>query len=78
MLEGIMSRSRLVVHGRTSIEPEDVKLDPATGTLHLYFPRSAEIRVEDREVLFVTRFGSMTLQKSFDLKAMVFNGKLAL
>jgi hypothetical protein len=78
MLEGIMSTSRLVVRGRRPIEPEDVKLDAATGILHLYFPRSAKITQDDREVLFATRFGSMKLQKSFDLKAMIFNGKLAL
>lgn len=78
MLEGLMSLSRLMPAGQSAIAPEDVKLDAATGTLHLFFPRTQVISLKDKEVTFATRFGSMTIRKQFRLKDMVYQGKLAL
>ena len=78
MLEGLMSTSRLFPHGLPPITPEDVKLDPATGAIHLFFPRSEAISLPNKEVAFATRFGSMKIQKTFRLKDMVYKGKLEL
>ncbi len=78
MLEGLMGESRLLLRGRKAILPEDVKLDAATGTLHLFFPRTVEINLNDKDVTFATRFGSMNIQKQFHLKEMVYQGKLEL
>jgi len=78
MLEGLMAQSRLMPRDRKALRPEDVKLDAATGTLHLFFPRSEVIELRNKEVVFATRFGSMTLQKQFHLKDMTYKGRLEL
>jgi hypothetical protein len=78
MLEGLMSTSRLRAHGLAPIPPEDVKLDPATGAIHLFFPRSSSITQSNKEITFTTRFGSMKIEKTFRLKDMVYQGKLEL
>lgn len=78
MLEGLMATSRLLPRGLAPIAPEDVKLDPATGAIHLFFPRSQPIRPSNKEVAFSTRFGSMKIAKTFRLKDMVYKGKLEL
>jgi len=78
MLEGIMAQSRLLVPGELPIRPEDVKLDAATGALHLFFPRTQPIDLKAKAVLLVTRFGSMTIQKQFRLKDMLYDHKLEL
>jgi len=78
MLEGVMAESRLMFRNRKPIRPEDVKLDPATGTLHLFFPRMEGIDIKDKEVTFAMRFGSMVIKKRFRLKEMAYKGKLEL
>jgi hypothetical protein len=78
MLEGLMAESRLMLRNRKPIRPEDVKLDPASGTLHLFFPRNEVIELRDKEVMFATRFGSMAIQKRFRLKDMSYKGKVEL
>ena len=78
LLEGLMAQSRLMARGGRSIAPEDVKLEAETGVLHLFFPRSEAIRLEDKEVTFAARFGSMTIRRRFRLKDMVYRGALAL
>ena len=78
MLEGVMAESKLWVGGKRTIASDDVKLDAATGDLHIFFPRSPEIALHDKEVVFATRFGSLTLARKFKLKDMMFQGKLEL
>ncbi len=78
MLEGLMGTSRLFPKGKAPIAPEDVKLDPATGAIHLFFPRTESISLKDKEVLFATRFGSMKIEKRFRLKDMTYKGRLEL
>jgi hypothetical protein len=78
MLEGLMSASRLIPKAKTAISPEDAKLDGKTGTLHIFFPKSAGISANDKEVTFTTRFGALTIQKRFRLKDMKYQGKLEL
>jgi len=78
MLEGVMRYSHLYRRGKPAIRPEDAKLDQATGTLHLFFPRSDGITVEEKEVTFEMRFGSLSVLKRFRLKDMLYNGQLAL
>ncbi|MBV9403901.1 MAG: hypothetical protein JO211_01050 [Acidobacteriaceae bacterium] len=78
MLEGLMAESRLMPRGRKALAPEDVKLDAATGVLHLFFPRTQRIALNDKEVVFAARFGSMTIQRRFRLKSMTYKGTLEL
>lgn len=78
MLEGLMSTSKLMPRGKASIAAEDVKLDAATGAIHVFFPRTAPIDSADKEVSFATRFGSMTIDKKFRLKDLTYKGRLDL
>ncbi len=78
MLEGLMSTSKLMPRGKAAIAAEDVKLDAASGAIHVFFPRTAPIDAADKEVLFATRFGSMTINKKFRLKDLAYKGRLDL
>lgn len=78
MLEGLMAASQLIPKGKATIRPDDAKLDGSTGTLYIFFPRTQPIGLDDKEVAFTTRFGALTIQKSFRLKDMNYQGKLAL
>ncbi len=78
VLEGLMATSRLYVRGKTALRPEDVKIEPETGVIHVFFPRSAEIKRSDKEVVFTTRFGSLSVDKRFRLSDMVYQNRLEL
>jgi hypothetical protein len=78
MLESLMRYARLYPKGKNGIRPIDAKLDNASGTLHLFFPRSEAITLRDKEVTLEVRFGSLSVLKKFKLKDMVFNGQLEL
>lgn len=78
LLEGLMGASRLSPHEGQPIRPDDVKLDAATGTLHLFFPRHGGIRADAKEVMFTTQFGSMRVAQRFRLKDMKYHGRLEL
>lgn len=78
LLEGLMATSRLVRHGHPQLAPDNVKLDGATGILHIFFPRTDPIRPAEKDVLFHTRFGSVTVEKEFHLREMTYQGRLEL
>ncbi len=78
MIEGVMRYSRLLPRGNAAIRPENVKLDNSTGTLYLFFPRTQAVNLADKEILFETRFGSLSVLKKFRLKDMVYKGRLEL
>ena len=46
--------------------------------LHLMFPRTEAITLEDKNVEFKLALGPMDVKKKFKLKDMVFNGNLEL
>ncbi|MBV8570720.1 MAG: hypothetical protein JO319_08905 [Acidobacteriaceae bacterium] len=77
MLQEVMANSRLLTHAM-NVRALDAKLDASTGTLHVFFPRSQEITLNDKEVMLRMRFGSVSLAKKFRLKDMVYDGKLEL
>ena len=77
MLEGLMQYSRLVTRAG-AIRAEDAKLDAASGAIHLFFPRTHPITQGDKEVLFETRFGSLSVAQKFRLKDMLYRGRLEL
>lgn len=76
-IQAFLANSRLRAHGR-SFAPEDAAIDRATGAVHLLFPRADAISAADKEVFFVTRFGSVSVQKKFRLKDMFYKGRLEL
>jgi hypothetical protein len=77
-LEGLMGHSSLKASGKPVIAAEDAKVDAKTGAVHLYFPRSSAITTADKDVVFSTRFGSLTVVKKFRLAEMMYHGRLEL
>jgi hypothetical protein len=78
LLEGLMSTTRLIRRGRPALAPENVKLDGATGIVHVFFPRTDPILPGEKEVVFTTRFGSLSVQKVFRPGDMMYKGRLEL
>ena len=78
VLEGLMQNTRLAVRKGKVLHPENITVDSATGTLHIFFPRSTEITKADKEVLFTTRFGSLNVEKRFRLSELIYQGRLEL
>lgn len=78
LLEGLMANSKLLIKGRIPLACQDAKVDPETGAVHLFFPKSFEIKPSDKEVTFTTRFGSLSVEKRFRLSDMNYNRKLEL
>lgn len=78
LLEGLMANTRLLRRGRPTLSPENVKLDGETGIVHVYFPRTDPILPGEKEVVFTTRFGSLTVQKIFRPINMIVRGRLEL
>ncbi len=78
MRQELMASTKLFPKGQAVIAPEDVKLDEKTGAIHLFFPRSNPITLNDKEVTLTTQFGSMHVMEKFRLKDMIEKGKLEL
>jgi hypothetical protein len=78
ILEAFMSFSRLLPRGAAAIVPRNVRLDSATGAIHIFFARTRPIEADTKEVLFLTRFGGFTVRAKFRVKDMRYQGKLAL
>jgi hypothetical protein len=78
LLEAFMSASRLLPRGAAAILPSNVKLDAATGAVHIFFPRTHPIGAGEKEVTFSTRFGGLTVRAKFHVKEMKYQGKLEL
>jgi hypothetical protein len=78
ILEAFMSYSRLLPSGAAAIVPSNVKLDAATGAVQIFFPRTHPIEAGAKEVVFLTRFGGLTVRAKFRVKEMKYQGKLEL
>ena len=78
LLENFMSNSALISRGAVPQRPHNVRIDPATGVIRLYFPRALDLQKKDKEVYFTTRYGSLTVRKRFRLKDLVYKKKLEL
>lgn len=70
--------AKLLRKRQPAIAAQNAKLDGATGVLHFFFLRTDPISLADGEVVFKTRFGSLSVQKLFRLKDMTYNGRLEL
>jgi hypothetical protein len=78
LLTGIKSQSHFLFPSRPSIPPDEVKLDAKTGALRFYFPRTSPIQITDKEALFSTHYGRLTVKQRFRLKDMLYKGQLEL
>jgi hypothetical protein len=78
VLEAFMAYSKIVVKGSRDLQPNNVKLDPATGTVRIFFSRERPINTDEKEVLFVTHFGGLNVKAKFRLANMKYHGKIEL
>jgi hypothetical protein len=78
MLAGIKSQSHLFFRNKPSVRPDEVRLDASTGALRFYFPRSNPLGMDDKEVLFSTHYGRLTVRQRFRFKDMLYKGELDL
>jgi hypothetical protein len=76
--QGLLNESRLMLHDRPPIIPEDARVDQNTGEIRIYFPKDKPITLDEKEVAFGTVFGSVRVLQKFRLKDMVYKGQLAL
>jgi hypothetical protein len=73
ILEAFMSNSRLITKGRPSLGPQNIKFTAEPGGVQIFFARDPAIETK-REILFVTRYGAMTVQARFRAKEMSLSG----
>jgi|SRR5271170_4682058 len=78
MLAGIQSQSHLFFRNKPSLRPDEVRLDATTGALRFYFPRSSPLEMDNKEVLFSTHYGRLTVRQRFRFKDMLYKGELEL
>jgi len=78
LLEAFMAYSRIVVKGYPDLKPENAKLDPATGTVRVFFSRTRPINTSEKEAIFMTHFGSLNVKTKFRLSNMKYRGAIEL
>jgi hypothetical protein len=78
VLEAFMAYSKIVVKGSRALQPNNVKLDPATGTVRVFFSRERPIDTGEKEVLFMTHFGGLNVKAKFRLASMKYHGIIEL
>ena len=85
MLQGmgpqrVKSGSALRLGKSESIAAAEIQVNPGqpTAELFLLFPRTREIKLEDKDVEVVSNLGAFEIRRKFRLKEMVFDGKLEL
>jgi hypothetical protein len=80
MKESLLQSTSLIVKGRDPIQPTDVQTggNEQRPVLLFVFPKSAPLSLDDKDVEFSTKLGSIVVKQKFHLKDMMFNGKLDL
>lgn len=78
VLEAFMAYSTISQKTGTDLQPEDVKLDPATGVVRIFFSRKTAIDPGQKEILFITHFGKLNVRAKFKLANMRYHGNLEL
>jgi hypothetical protein len=78
VLEAFMSNSKIVVKGYADLHPQNVKLDPTTGTVRVFFSRENPIDPNQKEALFITHFGALNVRAKFRLSSMKYHGNIEL
>jgi len=69
-----MGNSLIFVKGQPALRPQNVKVDPGSGTIHLFFSRSDTLE-KKHDAEFVTRYGTMNVQAKFHMKDMTVDGR---
>ncbi|HUA87402.1 MAG TPA: hypothetical protein VMB85_26275 [Bryobacteraceae bacterium] len=76
----VMDDAELMVKGKDPIKPVDFMVQRGNGVAIAVFafPKSTPLTLEDKEVEFRARFDSIPVKQKFQLKNMMFAGKLEL
>lgn len=68
--------TQLLRKGKDPIGAEDLRVSPAEGAILIFFPRTSQpVRIEDKEVTFVSRISPLELKVRFPLRDMLFRGE---
>jgi hypothetical protein len=75
-----LNRSTLKAGKKAPITPKAVDFQARTQTVDVFFifPKTDPITLEDKEVELDLKLGAMEAKRKFNLKDMVYNGKLEL
>ncbi len=77
--KAMMEQSALVIKGKEPIKAIDFRaVGQGRISAVFAFPKTNPITVDDKEVEFQTKLGTLNIRQKFHLKDMVFNGKLEL
>jgi len=77
-LDQVKSATYLSRKDKATLFAEKAQRDKDGVTLLFTFPKTTPITLDDKEVEFVTRYGSLEVKRKFKLKDMVYQGKLEL
>jgi hypothetical protein len=73
-------QTSLSVKGRAPVGPTEVQFTPNDQSVDAFFtfPKAAPFTLDDKEIEFATKIGTLIVRYRFRLKDMVYNGKLEL
>jgi hypothetical protein len=80
MKESLLQSTSLIVKGKDPIQPTDVQTggNEQRPVVLFIFPKTAPLSLDDKDVEFSTKLGTIVVKQKFHLKDMMFNGKLDL
>jgi hypothetical protein len=78
--ESLIPNTSLIVKGKDPIQATDLQIggNEQRPVLVFIFPKTTPITLDDKDVEFSTKLGSIAVKQKFHLKDMVLNGKLDL
>ena len=76
----MLAQTELTIKGREAMKPVDFRLAAGAGKASAVFAfsKANPITLDDKDVEFDCKVGTITIKQKFHLKDMVFNGKLEL
>jgi hypothetical protein len=77
-LDQLVAVTSITIKGKPVLTPEKIEYGRDGTSLLFVFPRTSPISLDDKEVEFATKIGTMEVRRKFKLKDMVYQGKLAL
>jgi len=75
---GLLDLTTVTVAGKPPLKAVDVQTSSGRGggTVAFLFPKTTTFTADDKELEFVSKFGTTSVKHKFKLKDMVFNGKV--
>ncbi len=73
-----MAYSKIVQSRGPELQPENAKLDAATGVVRVFFSRKTLIDPDQKDVTFETHLGKLNVKAKFKVSSMKYHGKVEL